>query len=95
MYAGLASLLVPPFLGIFAAFIRPVIDKASSENTGVAMGFGGAMLALFLSVYALITGIQAYRQGEHSWIVHVGLISAILIAAFWIFMIIGEFLFPH
>jgi hypothetical protein len=95
MYLGLSVFLVPPFLGIFAAVIRPVIDRASSENVGAAVGFGVGAMVLVLSVLALITSIRAYRQGERSWVMWLGLVPAILIGAFWIFMIIGEILFPH
>lgn len=95
MYLGLATLLIPPFLGIFAAVIRPIIDKASGENTGAAMGFGSGVLALALSVSALVAGIRAFKKGERSWVLWVGFIPAILVGAFWVFMIIGEFIFPH
>ena len=95
MYLGLATLLIPPFLGIFAAVIRPIIDKASSENTGAAMGFGSGVLALVLSVSALVAGIRAFKKGERSWVLWVGFVPAILVGAFWVFMIIGEFIFPH
>jgi len=39
MYTGLAAFIVPFFLGIFTALIRPIVDKASvnNENTGIAM----------------------------------------------------------
>jgi len=81
MYLGLATLLIPPFLGIFAAVIRPMIDKISvnSENVGISIGFGVGILALVLSVSALVIGIRAYKKGERSWV----------------FMIIGELIFPH
>ena len=95
MYLGLSVLLIPPFLGIFAAVIRPMIDKASSENIGVAIGFGAGVFALALSISALVDGILAFKRGERSWVLWVGFVPAILIGVFWIFMVIGEFLFPH
>jgi hypothetical protein len=97
MYFGLATLLIPQFLGIFAAVIRPMIDRASvnNENVGRTIGFGFGILALILSISALITGICAFRKGERSWVLWVGFVPAILIGAFWVFMIIGEFVFPH
>ena len=97
MYLGLATLLIPPFLGIFAAVIRPIVDKASvnSENTGVAMGLGAGVLALAFSVSALVACIRAFKKCELSWVLWVGFVPAILSGAFWVFMIIGEFLFPH
>lgn len=95
MGLGIAALLVPPFLGIFASVIRPLIDKAAGESTGIAMGFGGAALALIISISALVVGIKAYRMGERSWVLWLGYIPALLIAGFWIFMFAGELLFPH
>lgn len=95
MYLGLATLLIPPFLGIFAAVIRPIIDKASSENAGAAMGFVAGAFALILSASALVTGVRAFKKGERSWVLWVGFVPAILAGAFWVFMIIGEFIFPH
>ena len=95
MGLGIAALFVPPFLGIFAAVIRPLIDKAAGETTGIAMGFGGAAAALIISVSALVTGIRAYRMGERSWVLWLGFIPALLIAAFWVFMFAGEILFPR
>ncbi|HAI74592.1 MAG TPA: hypothetical protein DCS28_00365 [Candidatus Moranbacteria bacterium] len=97
MYLGVATLLIPQFLGIFAAVIRPMIDKASvnNENIGRTLGFSFGIFAFVLSVSALVTGILAFRKGERSWVMWLGFIPAILIGAFWIFMIVGEFVFPH
>jgi hypothetical protein len=95
MGLGLATFFIPPFLGIFAAFIRPLIDQAAGETTGMIMGFGGAICSLALSAAALATAIRAYRKGERSWVLWVGFIPAILIGTFWVFMVVGELLFPH
>jgi hypothetical protein len=95
MYLGLSVFLAPFFLGIFAAVIRPMIDKISSENIGAAIGFSFGAIVLIFSILALVTSIRAYRKGERSWVLWVGFIPAILIGIFWIFMIVGEFLFPH
>lgn len=95
MWLGLSTLLIPPLLGIFAAVIRPIIDKASGENTGAAVGFGSGVLALAFSVFALVVAIRVFKRGERSWVLWIGFIPAILASAFWIFMIIGEFIFPH
>ena len=95
MGLGLSSILIFPFLGIFTAFIRPIIDKASSENIGAAVGFGSMIVILILLISALVTGVRAFIKGERSWVLWVGFVPAILVGAFWIFMIIGEFIFPH
>ena len=97
MWLGLATLLVGPMLGIFATVLRPMIDRASvnSENTGIAVGFSGGVFGLILSISALAVCIRAYKKGERSWVLWVGFVPAILVGAFWVFMIIGEFIFPH
>jgi hypothetical protein len=74
MGLGLATIFGGPLLGIFAAFVRPIIDKASmvgrasSGNVGAAMGFGSGVVSLILSVSAIITGVRAYKKGERSWV---------------------------
>lgn len=95
MRLGLGTILVGPLLGIFTAVIRPLIDKASSENVGATIGFGVGVISLILSVSALVAGTRAFKKGERSWVLWVGFVPAILIGAFWIIMIIGEFIFPH
>jgi len=96
MGLGLAAFLGSQMLlGIFTAVIRPMIDKASNENIGAIVGFGVMIIALALSVSALVAGIRAFKKGERSWVLWVGFVPAILSGAFWVFMIIGEFIFPH
>ncbi len=96
MGLGLGTILGGPMiLGFFVAVIRPLIDKASSENTGAAIGFNLGIVLLLLSVFAIVTGIRAFKKGERSWVLWVGFVPAILSGAFWVFMIIGEFIFPH
>ncbi len=95
MGLGLGTILTGPLLSIFVAVIRPIIDKASGENVGAAIGFNLGIVSLILSVFALVTCIRAFKKGERSWVLWVGFVPAILSGAFWIFMIIGEFIFPH
>jgi len=95
MGLGLATILTGPLLSIFVAVIRPIIDKASSENAGAAFGFNLMIVSFILTVSALATGIRAFKKGERSWVLWVGFVPAILSSAFWVFMIIGEFIFPH
>lgn len=100
MYLGVATFFIPPILGTFAAVIRPMIDPASMEGRetdylGMFMGFSLAIFSLILSILALVTSIRAFKMGERSWVLWLGFVPAILIAIFWIMMIMGEFLFPH
>lgn len=95
MWLGLCTILVGPILGIFAAVLRPIIDKASSESVGATVGFGVGVFLLVFSIAALVAGMRAFKKGERSWVLWAGFIPAILVGAFWIFMVIGEFVFPH
>jgi len=95
MGLGLSSILIFPFFGIFTAAIRPMIDKASNEIIGAVVGYGFMIIALILLVFAFVTGVRAFKKGERSWVLWVGFVPAILVGAFWVFMIIGEFIFPH
>ena len=96
MGLGLATVLGGPImLGIFAAVIRPIIDKTSNENIGAVAGFGSMIVALIILIAALVIGVRAFKKGERSWVLWVGFVPAILGGVFWVFMIIGEFVFPH
>lgn len=95
MWLGLIAIFTPIILGTFGAAIRPMIDRAFSENVGATVGFGVGIFALILSALALVTSIRAFRFGERSWGVWLGLILAIMIGLFWVMMIVGEFIFPH
>jgi hypothetical protein len=96
MGLGLSTLVVSQLLlGLFASFIRPMIDRAGGEKVGVPIGFSIMIFSFVLSISALTTCILAYKKGERSFILWIGFVPAILSGAFWIFMIIGEFVFPH
>src|SRR5512133_3780942 len=84
MYLGLATLLIPLFLGILMTVYRQVFDKASlnRENTGLRMGFGPSMIALILGIYTIVTGIRALRKGESSWVLWAGIVPAVLVIGF-------------
>jgi hypothetical protein len=92
---GLVTLLIPPMLDIFAAVIRPIIDRVSSENTGAAIGFASGIAALILSISAIAACVNAFKKGERSWFLWAGFIPAVLTGVFWVFVIVGEFIFPH
>lgn len=95
MGLGLSTIFIFPVLGIFATVIRPLIAKATSGNVGVPTGFLSGVLGLVLSISAIVVGIKAYRKGERSWVLWVGFVPALLIGTFWVFMFVGELLFPH
>lgn len=99
MWLGLSCLLIPPFLGIFASVLKPLIDPASmlgrTDRLGIQMGVGLVALSLALVFLALKSSIKAYLLGERSWVMWLGLISSMAIGLFWIMMIVGELAFPH
>ncbi|MFH0828567.1 MAG: hypothetical protein V1907_00070 [Candidatus Kerfeldbacteria bacterium] len=95
MYLALAAIVAIPFLGTFAGAIRPMIDRKFNENVGAGVGITVGIVILALSVSALVMSIRAYRQGDRSREMWFGLIPAILVTAFWVLMLIGEFVFPH
>jgi len=95
MGLGLAAIFGGPMLGTFAAVIRPAIDKMFNEKVGIAVGFGVMFAVFAVAVSALVASVRAFKKGERSWVLWVGFIPAILAGAFWVFMLIGEFLFPH
>jgi len=95
MGLGLGTVLLGPILGVFAAFIRPAIDRVSSESIGSAAGFGLIIFVVLLFASALATSIIALRNGERSWVLWIGVVPVILVAQTGIFMIIAEFIFPH
>ncbi len=92
---GAAMLFTGPVLGIFAAAIRPLIDEASSEAVGQALGFVSMGLVIAAYFAALATNIISWRRGERSLLMLIGYIPTALATAFWVFMLAGELLFPH
>jgi MFS family permease len=95
MGLGLSTFLGGPIMGINAAVIRPMIDRFGGEYLGTVVGFGMMIATLGILVAAFVAGIRAIRIGERSWVLWIGFVPAALSAAFWVFMIVGEFAFPH
>jgi len=95
MGLGLSTFLGGPIMGINAAVIQPMIDKAGGEYLGTVVSFGMMIATLGVLVAALVTGIRALKMGERSWILWIGFVPAALSVAFWLLMIVGEFVFPH
>ena len=95
MGLGLSTVFLGPLLGISAAVIVPALAKAFGEGTSRAFGFNFGLIALLLTIAALVVGSIALRKGERSWVLWLGFIPALLGGAFWLFMIIGEIAFPH
>ena len=92
---GIATLFYMPLLSIFTAVIHPMIDRAGTGGFGAAVGFYLMIALAILSVSAIVMGICALIKGERSWLLWLGFIPAFLNSALWIFIVIGEFIFPH
>ncbi|MEY4744994.1 MAG: hypothetical protein RL272_939 [Candidatus Parcubacteria bacterium] len=95
MGLGLGALCSGPFLGIFGAVISPAIAKAFGDRVAAGAGVAVAAAALAMTVSAFAVGIRAFRIGERSWVLWLGFVPAVLGCAFWVFTLVGEFLFPH
>lgn len=91
MLLGLSLLFIVPLLGIFVSVVRPFIDSVSNESIGAAIGFSIVILFIVVSLSASTAAFISYKKGEQSWGIWVGFIPAL----FFIFMLIGEFVFPH
>jgi hypothetical protein len=99
LWLSIISLLVVPSLGAVNTILRPLLDPASGNPGGprgfIPMGFVSGVLSFILAVSALVAGIRAYKMGERSWVVWVGLVLAIIVSLFWTFMFVGGILFPY
>jgi hypothetical protein len=95
MGLGLAAIFGSSIaLCIFNSAIRPMIDEAfNNKNAGGTVGFVVGILALALSISALVTGFCAFKKDERSWVLWLGFVPAVLVFVFWVFIFIGEFLF--
>jgi hypothetical protein len=95
MGLGLATLLGGPIMGVNAAVIQPMIEASGVKYLGTAMSLGLIFAVLGIIIAAFVTSMRALRSGERSWVVWVGFAPAILSSAFWVLMVVGEFVFPH
>jgi len=84
MALGLAALLEIPLFALYSLIGRQM------QRAGVQSGPGVGIFGILITLVAFITSFIIYRKGERSWVLWVGLISAIVIGAFWLLMIIAE-----
>lgn len=82
MVLGLMAALEIPALGLYSK----ISSQAGVAQSGPGIGFAG----ILLTACALITGLVAYRKGERSWVLWVGLTPALLLGVFWAIMIVAE-----
>lgn len=89
------TIMSGPILGISAAVLVPFLSTSVSEKVSIIIGASVAILVILIYLATLVLSIVAFRKGERSWAVLTALTLAGLETIFWIFMIVGEFLFPH
>ena len=95
MGLGLASVLAGPMLGTSAAVLVPLVEKWFGSSASITVGFVVMGLVLALIITALTLSLKAYFSGERSWAMWVGLVPAVMATLMLVFLILGEFLFPH
>lgn len=96
VWMGLLSIAVVPFLGLLNALFRIVFDPASFQpSTLFYPVMVGVLFSLGFAIATLVDFIQYRKMGERSWKMWVGFIPAFLVFCFWMFMIVGELVFPH
>jgi hypothetical protein len=99
LWLGISALLVIPVLAFSATLVRRLLDPVSFKEMppGIVAGpaFNAFLVSFTLSILAVVTGIRAIKSGERSWAIWVGLLPAIVMASFWLMMVVGELLFPH
>ena len=101
LYLSLISICAPAFTMFLSITLRQLFDRESLEGRvgihrlGLSPGMLGAMLSLLFSSYAFYCGLVAYKSGERSFKLFLGLILGLIVGSFWIFMILGEIFLPH
>lgn len=95
MWLGIASFVVIPLLGLYAAFVSPLLAETLDGMIIQIISFSVGILAILTSFSAVFTGVHAIIKGERSWLVWLGLAPALLVMLFWLFMIIGELVYQY
>lgn len=92
MILGLGPVLLGPILGVIAALLSSIINKAD-EAVGGAIGLCAVFIPLIFVIAAIITSVCAFVKGERSWVVWARFIPAILGGTLNIFLF-GQLIFP-
>lgn len=95
MGLGLPTLFLGPLLGFSASVVLPAIARAWGNTTGQSFGISFGLFAFLLTIAAIVVGSISLRRGERSWVLWLGYLPALLAGVFWVFMIVGELVFPH
>ena len=89
---SIISLLSGPILGISAAVFVPFIADNFSDKVGQIFGFSLMIIMFVVLITTFVCSIRAFVKKDRSWAVIVALTFSSLSVAFWILMILGEFL---
>jgi hypothetical protein len=79
---GLLALLEFPLLGIYS-----LIKKTLGA---VELGPSVGIVGIIVTTAAVVLGTIAFKKGERSWVLWVGFGPALLLGAFWLFMLMAE-----
>ena len=91
MWMGLSILLTPMVMGTYAAVGRPFFDGLVGQKAGIALGIVLTIVVFTWVGLAVKANIKAFKSGERSWMMWVGLAPAMLIGLMWLAMIVAEF----
>jgi drug/metabolite transporter (DMT)-like permease len=88
-------------IGTVMSIFRQILDQTSLAGKpklilpGFSPGILGAFASLACAICAIYYVVNEYKSGARSWQMWVGGLLGGVVAAFWLFMFVGEFLFPH
>jgi hypothetical protein len=82
MALGLLAILELPLLALYSLITKTM----AAADLGPIVGIAG----IVITVAAVLTGKIAFKKGERSWVLWLGFGPALLLAVFWLFMIIAE-----
>ncbi len=96
LWLGLATVGVVPLWMLLNSLMRRIFDPTSFNLVrGFSPGMFGVLLSLGLAVVTVIKFREIYKYNKRFLPMWIGFFLAIIAGSFWIFMIIGEFLFPY
>lgn len=82
MALGILALLELPLFGLYSLVTR----RMGAVEFGPIIGIAG----IILTTAATVLGFIAIKKGERSWVLWLGFGPGLLLAAFWVLMLIAE-----
>lgn len=76
--------------------LRSWLDEAlNNQNAAETVSFVIGLIALAFSVSGIISNIKAFKTGDRSWSVWVGLVLSIVLSIFWLTAFVVELFFAE